>query len=147
MPVIGRRFPPMHIDVTHLHELHAARLAAWGLPSGDAYEDDVVSRCLDWARGVKPEPIAHAHAIEETGVCLECDAAGLIAAWRDDDRTPPKSVATAQNQAGALAAFIAQELERWGFHVEPPALPDTRVLWVDADGHRFIVEVTRTDAR
>lgn len=32
-------------------------------------------------------------------------------------RRPPDIVANSQNPAGALGAFIMQELERWGFHM------------------------------
>lgn len=55
--------------------------------------------------------------------------------------TPPKIVAAAGDQAQALAAFIAQELEQWGFAV----LRDPRDggLVVNADGYRFSVDVAR----
>ena len=75
------RRPPVHVDVQHLHELHATRMKTWHLPHGDDYEFDVVHRVLDWARGMKEEPIAHPHAQREMGMCLECDAAALVERW------------------------------------------------------------------
>lgn len=61
---------------------------------------------------------------------------------RDDDRTPPKIVAASERQSHALAVFIGQELERWGFAVSGGD-GDGRKLTVNADGYEFRVEVTR----
>lgn len=58
-----------------------------------------------------------------------------------DDRTPPMIVAAAMDQTGALTAFIAQELGQWGFGVEARKL-EAQVI-VNADGYRFVVEVSR----
>lgn len=45
------------------------------------------------------------------------------------------------DQEGALTAFIAQELEQWGFATETRKLDATVI--VNADGFRFAVEVSR----
>lgn len=59
-----------------------------------------------------------------------------------DERTPPKIVASAFDQSAALAAFIAQELEQWGFGIVAVS-PGSRFLTVNADGYEFRVEVSR----
>lgn len=40
---------------------------------------------------------------------------------QQSDRTPPQIVAAAAKPREALGAFIAQELEHWGFKVHPVA--------------------------
>jgi hypothetical protein len=56
-----------------------------------------------------------------------------------DDRTPAKIVAASMSQRLALFAFIAQELEHWGFDVRN----DPRGIIVNADGYEFLLEATR----
>lgn len=52
-------------------------------------------------------------------------------------RTPPQIVVAAPLRTRALAAFIAQELEQWGFGVEL----DVDKLLVNADGREVVVNV------
>jgi hypothetical protein len=58
---------------------------------------------------------------------------------RDDDRTPPKIVAASVTQVNALLAFVAQELEHWGFGVTNSPFG----LIVNADGYEFEMRVRR----
>lgn len=60
-----------------------------------------------------------------------------------EDRTPPQIVAAADRPQDALLAFIAQELEHWGFDVTPSPVNVTRV---GADGVQLTVYVTAPGA-
>jgi hypothetical protein len=57
-----------------------------------------------------------------------------------DQRTPPQIIAAADRPACALAAFIAQELESWGFKVEVSGVTVSAVL-VKVDGADLMVGV------
>lgn len=61
---------------------------------------------------------------------------------RQSQRTPPEIVAAAADPATALATFIAQELERWGFEVRQPGLG---LLAVDVGDTTYIVTPRRSD--
>lgn len=54
--------------------------------------------------------------------------------------TPPKIVAASDNVAGALAAFVAQELEHWGFGVQ--SLATDGLVKVLADDQEFLIAIT-----
>lgn len=58
----------------------------------------------------------------------------------NDQRTPPQIVAASTRPACALAAFIAQELEAWGFKVEVAGVVSPAVL-VKVDGRELMVGV------
>lgn len=57
--------------------------------------------------------------------------------------TPPLVVERAEHPAAALAAFVAQELEHWGFGVADPRTtdPDWPVLLVTAGGRKLAISV------
>lgn len=57
------------------------------------------------------------------------------------DRTPPIIVSEADNPEAALAAFIGQELEQWGFEIMDFTVNDKRI-WVDAGGTHMAVTVS-----
>jgi hypothetical protein len=61
-----------------LRAAHRARMGAWGLPFGDAYENAVIARAL-----ADPPPESHEHGHEEMGMCEDCDAAALLEAVRE----------------------------------------------------------------
>jgi hypothetical protein len=56
--------------------------------------------------------------------------------------TPPSIVARSDNPPAALGAFIAQELEHWGFEVIP-AVTDTSTLFAKSfkDGGTLRIEI------
>lgn len=58
----------------------------------------------------------------------------------NDQRTPPEIVAAADRPACALAAFVAQELESWGFKVEVAGVTSPAVL-VKVQGAELMVGV------
>jgi hypothetical protein len=59
-----------------------------------------------------------------------------------DQRTPPQIIAAADRPACALAAFIAQELEAWGFKVEVAGV-ESPVLLVKIDDAEYMVGVAK----
>lgn len=71
-------------DHRAIHMGQQRRMRAYGLEPREEYDLQVVRRVLDtWHRGV-PRPVAHPHAFEETGMCVECDAALLIQTLEDE---------------------------------------------------------------
>ena len=52
---------------------HRRRLVAWGMRIDEDYTREVVERAL-----TAPPPVLHAHAIEEMGMCVDCDAASAL---------------------------------------------------------------------
>lgn len=58
-----------------------------------------------------------------------------------DERTPPEIVAAAERPEDALLAFIAQELEHWGFEVK---LTPVNVARVTAGTATFVVVAAPT---
>ena len=58
-----------------------------------------------------------------------------------DTLTPPRIVAGADNPGSALTAFIAQELEHWGFAVTQGDGPTQIIIGAASLGPTFEVEV------
>jgi DUF1009 family protein len=54
----------------------------------------------------------------------------------NDPRTPPQIVAASNDPVSALVAFIAQELEHWGFKVVDAK---SRAVLVKAEAREFMV--------
>jgi hypothetical protein len=59
----------------------------------------------------------------------------------NDTRTPPQIVAAADSPESALMAFIAQELEAWGFSITEGDGSTQVVVGADSLGPTFEVEV------
>lgn len=56
-----------------------------------------------------------------------------------DNRTPPEIVAAAEDSRVALATFIGQELENWGFHARLG--PEVGTIVIYGDDTDLIVSV------
>jgi hypothetical protein len=66
-----------------VREIHRERMKPWlghgELPGDREHEENVVRRVLGALAGDQEAPIAHSHALEEIGLCTDCDAAAILA--------------------------------------------------------------------
>lgn len=67
----------MRYNQKDLEVFACQRLGYVGCSSKEQIEN-IINRCIEI-----PPPIAHSHSFEETGMCVECDAAWVIARYNE----------------------------------------------------------------
>ena len=64
---------PIHLNIKDLRNMHKQRMENYEIPYSKLYEDQVID-CVLNRIGIE----SHPHALEEVGMCPECDAAALL---------------------------------------------------------------------